>query len=209
MRAAPRPRRSQRRLYEACLFLLFDSCPPIRNPSYGVGSRTTGPCRQKAQLRFANPVAYDAGGIDANSVVIADSKGDGIPDVVVASKWQDANSAAGEVSVFLGNGDGTFQPTVTYGTGAYWTYSVAVGDVNGDGIPDLVVLNLCQTVNQYDSCNSPVAVSVLRGNGDGTFQWAVVYGTGLGNAYSLVMADLRAVESEMWLWPALYCYTQA
>jgi hypothetical protein len=47
------------------------------------------------------------------------------------------------VGVLLGNGDGTFQPAVTCDTGGYEADSVAVADVNGDGKPDLVVVNQC------------------------------------------------------------------
>ena len=47
------------------------------------------------------------------------------------------------VGVLLGNGDGTFQTAVTYGSGGYYAYSVAVADVNGDGKPDLLVANYC------------------------------------------------------------------
>jgi hypothetical protein len=54
-------------------------------------------------------------------------------------------------------GDGTFGTKMDYGTGAY-PASVAIGDVSGDGRPDLVVANL----DSY-------TVSVLLGNGDGTF----------------------------------------
>ena len=44
------------------------------------------------------------------------------------------------MSVLLGNGDGTFQPAQTYAAGAV-PRSVAVGDFNGDGKPDLAVAN--------------------------------------------------------------------
>src|SRR5215471_12831102 len=46
-------------------------------------------------------------------------------------------------------------------------FSVAVGDFNGDGVQDLAVAN-------FNSNN----VSVLLGNGDGTFQAAVNFGVG-------------------------------
>jgi VCBS repeat protein len=51
-----------------------------------------------------------------------------------------ANAASTSVSVLLGNGDGTFQAGRLFGAGTY-PRSVAVGDFNGDGKPDLVVSN--------------------------------------------------------------------
>jgi hypothetical protein len=76
----------------------------------------------------------------------------------------------GQVSVLLGNGDGTFQAPRNYGVGSY-PNSVAVGDLNGDGVPDLVV------ANGAPFGGSP-SVSVLLGNGDGTFQAARNYDAG-------------------------------
>jgi len=148
---------------------------------------------QKEQLRFAQPVAYNAGGEDAISVAVADLNGDGKLDLVAADMWQGGGSVAGEVAVLMGNGDGTFQPAVVYSTGAYDAEAVAVGDVNGDGVPDLVVVNDCGSVDQYDNCTSGTALSVLLGNGDGTFQPAAVYSTELAATYSLAMADLRGI----------------
>jgi hypothetical protein len=77
-----------------------------------------------------------------------------------------ANSDSNNVSVLLGNGDGTFQAARNFGVGSY-PLSVAVGDFNGDGVPDLAVANA--------SSNN---VSVLLGNGDGTFQAARNFGVG-------------------------------
>ena len=65
--------------------------------------------------------------------------------------------------MLLGNGDGTFQPVVAYDSGAPGAWSVTVADVNGDGKPDLVVGN-------FDGFES--VMSILLGNGDGTFQGA-------------------------------------
>ena len=52
-------------------------------------------------------------------------------------------TSSNTVSVLLGNGNGTFQAQQTFATG-YGPISVAVGDVNGDGRPDLVVANYRQ-----------------------------------------------------------------
>ena len=45
-----------------------------------------------------------------------------------------------DVSVLLGNGDGTFQPQVTYAVGSY-PDAIVAGDFNGDGRTDLAVAN--------------------------------------------------------------------
>ena len=77
------------------------------------------------------------------SVAVADVNGDGKPDLVVANVCASSadDCANGTVGVLLGNGDGTFQTAVTYGSGGYEANSVAVADVNGDGKPDLLVAN--------------------------------------------------------------------
>ncbi len=77
------------------------------------------------------------------------------------------------VTVALGKGDGTYRTAVTYGTGLTSASSVAVGDFNGDGIADLAVSGIVGTVN------APAAsLSILLGNGDGTFRPAVNYPAG-------------------------------
>src|SRR5262249_11978510 len=81
----------------------------------------------------------------------------------------------GRVLVQLGNGDGTFQPQTVYDTGP-GSYRVAVGDLNGDGKPDLAV-------------DGDTHVQVLLGNGDGTFQSALSFSADLPHA--LAIADLN------------------
>ena len=134
---------------------------------------------------FQTAPNYGTGAQDAYSVAVADVNGDGNPDLVVANEC--STCANGSVSVLLGNGDGTFQPAVTYGTGGQYAFSVAIADVNGDGKPDLVVANGC--VSSSDCANG--TVSVLLGNGDGTFQTALTYGTGGQYAYSVAIADVN------------------
>jgi hypothetical protein len=114
---------------------------------------------------FQSANSYSTGGIQSNSVVIGDVNGDGILDLVVANFSCGCYPDEGEVAVLLGNGDGTFRPVVLYDSGGEGAYSVALADLRGTGILDVVVANSVPGS----------AVDVLLGNGDGTFQPAVAY----------------------------------
>jgi hypothetical protein len=62
---------------------------------------------------------------------VADLNGDGNPDLIVADEVC-FECTAGQVSVLMGNGNGTFQTAVAYPAGIQ-PHSIAVGDLNGDG----------------------------------------------------------------------------
>jgi hypothetical protein len=139
---------------------------------------------------FQTAVSYVSGGADAFSVAVADVNGDGKPDLLVANcgpvGTPDCPVANGVVGVLLGNGDGTFQPVVTYDSGGVGAVWAAVADVNGDGKPDLLVANQCGTAA---NC-SDGSVGVLLGNGDGTFHAATTYDVGY-DIYSLAVSDIN------------------
>src|SRR5262249_44184380 len=116
-------------------------------------------------------------GLTPVSVAVGDFNGDGIPDIVTGNSGV-CCPYTGSVSVLLGNGDGTFQAAKTYLTTS-GTNSVAVGDLNGDGIPDLVTADL-----------RGHAVSVLLGNGDGTFRATVAYEVDPA-PYAVALADVH------------------
>ena len=123
----------------------------------------------KPGIGFSSPKVLSAGTTPQNSAV-GDFNGDGYMDFAVS------NSGSNNVSVFLGNGNGTFQSPVTIATDVAPTALIA-GDLNGDGKTDLVV----SVTNGFD---------FLAGNGNGTFQPAVI--DSVGNSFAaLAIVDLN------------------
>ena len=137
-------------------------------------------------VTFAAPVTFPAGA-QPQAVRIADVNGDGLPDLVVANygPGTDGTGMAG-VSVLLQNASspGSFLAPVSYATpdGAV---DVAVGDLNGDGRPDLVVASLDPDFTG--------GVSVLLQNAApaaaGTFGTATVY-AGFGQPLSVAISPV-------------------
>jgi hypothetical protein len=106
-------------------------------------------------------------------LAIGDLDADNDLDVAVANQY------SYNVSILLGDGDGTFASAVTYALGDYsYPSSVAIGDLNEDTVPDLAVAK--EVTND---------VSVLLGNGNGTFQAGVDYPAGT-SPFSVVIGDL-------------------
>jgi len=139
---------------------------------------------------FQPAVVYNSANGD-NSIAIGDLNGDRKPDLVVASQACPTLNA-GCLGVFLGNGDGTFQPEAFYPDG-YRGWEVVPGavipltiaDLNGDHKPDLVI------VSQTDGNYGHGHVGVLLGNGDGTFKPVVTYVSGGFGAFSAALADVN------------------
>src|SRR5208337_4191608 len=136
----------------------------------GTGAYTLTATLTPATTPF-QPITLSTG-TEPGALVAGDFNGDGRTDLAVA------NLASNDVSVLLGNGDGTFQKPVQYATG-YGPYALVVGDFNGDGRTDLAVAN-------FDDND----VSVLLGNGDGTFQDQKTYAAGTGPC-ALVAGDFN------------------
>jgi YD repeat-containing protein len=114
----------------------------------GIGDGTFQP-----QQRFL--LGYPVSG--PNSIAVADIDGDGKVDLVAGRNLEGNGD---NVIVFIGNGDGTFQLPRPF-QGGIGTRSVAVGDLNGDGM-------------MYVAAASTISndVTVFFGNGDGTLQLA-------------------------------------
>jgi hypothetical protein len=128
---------------------------------------------------FGKPVTYQADGRPI-AIAVGDFNSDGNPDLAVS------NAGTSDVSILLGNGDGTFQPSVNYPVGSLHSSPAGVAvtceTLGGKGL-DLVVDN-----------RGDDTVSVLVGNGDGTFQPAVDYsvGTGIGPFGVIGSVDFNA-----------------
>jgi hypothetical protein len=126
---------------------------------------------------FSAPVDYPTG-LGPNWVALGDVNGDGRLDIVATSA---EDSSPGVVSVLLAKAGGKFAAHVDYAVGAY-PHSVALGDLNGDGNLDMVVVNW--------SVLGAGSMSVLMGKGDGSFRAAVDHTAGV-DPNSVVLADLN------------------
>src|SRR5579862_9451979 len=154
------PRRAREdphmRNYASFLCWLLLAAPPLcaqGNPSFGFTEQDF------------------AAGNEPSSVVVADFNHDNKVDVAVA------NFLDGTVSVFLGNGDGTLQPALTYAVNLD-DFALTSGDFNGDGNLDLA------------ASDEGGQVSILLGNGDGTFQTKKVF-TGEVQSQSIAAGDFN------------------
>src|ERR1035437_8424973 len=125
---------------------------------------------------FQPAVAYGiSSSLEVYSISVADLNGDHKPDAVIATSFGDT----AKISVFLGNGDGTFQAERTAFSGSY-VRAVAIADLNGDGKPDLAF-----TIQGDNHYLLEPAAEVALGAGDGTF--------GVPTRYPIAWSDSLAI----------------
>ena len=115
-----------------------------------------------ASVKFTNPTFIPTAD-DPLVLVTADVNHDGKPDLI----YIDGNLfyLPRTVHVLLGNGDGTFTHSQDINLAVGGCCSIAVADVTGDGVPDLMIAG---------NDGVPLVLTVMKGNGDGTFQPPVV-----------------------------------
>jgi hypothetical protein len=131
--------------------------------------------------------------VGTQDVDLADLNGDGKLDLIAGSAFGNT------LCVLRGNGDGTFQPAQTVASFTFQGQPVAgmfqaVGDVNGDGAPDLAVTydRFYGFNDGYDGDISYAigSVAVLLGNGDGSFAVGNNYPIGPGYIAHDLLADV-------------------
>jgi uncharacterized protein (DUF2141 family) len=136
---------------------------------------------------FQSAQTYSSGGMVANAVAAQDVNGDGKPDLLVANYCGTPNNCHGILGVLLGNDDGTFQTAQTYDSGGSEAVSLAVADLNRDGKPDVIIGHF----DGHFRNRTRSAVSVLLGNGDGTFGAAQAYNSLGHQISSIAVADVN------------------
>jgi hypothetical protein len=115
-------------------------------------------------------------GASLEDVKVSDFNNDGILDLAAASVGNNS------VAILLGNGNGTFQAAVNYNAGTN-PYRLALGDFNGDGKTDIAVAD-------QGKYGAKGGVTILLGNGNGTFQTGASYTTGV-NTQGIAVADFN------------------
>jgi Bacterial Ig-like domain (group 3)/FG-GAP-like repeat len=137
---------------------------------------------------FQTPTSVALSGEVGYDIVVADLNGDGILDIA------DNDLSSNQLTVYLATSPTTYGSAISYATSDsnYYACSMAAGDLNGDGKPELV------NVNCTDSGNN---VTIYVNNGDGTFATGVYYdgamsggtNSGAANVYTaaVTVADVN------------------
>ncbi len=145
---------------------------------------------------------FDPGG-HGISIAVGDFNGDGKSDLAIANNYSNTYGT-GTASVLLGNGDGTFQTPQNFAAGTS-PESVAVGDFNGDGKPDLAVADLTN-INPTVSVlvNQLVTTTAMSGPTSSTYGQSVACTASVTNGTGpMTVGTITFMDGNTPLSPAL------
>ena len=109
---------------------------------------------------------------------MGDFNGDGILDLATSNAH---DYSVNDVTILLGNGDGSFKPGLANSAGGYSPGSLTIADLNADGVADLAV-----------GKTQSGAIAILTGNGDGTFAAVMNFATATSqNSGNIAAADFN------------------
>jgi uncharacterized repeat protein (TIGR01451 family) len=158
------------------------------------------------QLGWADEVAYNVGP-DPESVTVGDLDGDGASDLVVSNFGDGDRNDDGTLTLWFGEGDGTFSSPLTIPIGDDSIRNTAIGDLNGDGLADIAAAGLSGQITVVfgtggrnfgpatgfatvaESFTTDVAIVDL--DSDGRLDLAV---TGSGTSLTVLMNDTDLID---------------
>ncbi|MGA3024794.1 MAG: FG-GAP-like repeat-containing protein [Bryobacteraceae bacterium] len=144
----------------------------------GGSNKVTQTVAAKPGGTFVTSASLSLPGFEFQNLTTGDLTGNGRQDIVATTTY--VNQTGGTINVFMNEGDGTFASASSY-LGGTTCYSVAIADVNLDGVPDLIAA-------------TPEGVAVLLGNRDGTFQH---------ESYVLIASDVKQVAVADFNWDGI------
>jgi hypothetical protein len=178
-------------LYSAVGDFNGDGLPDIVTADHGTG--TSGKVSVYMNQGNGQFVRTDyAAGPFPNSVVVADLKGNGRLDLIVANDLNSGstNAGTGEISILYGNGDGTFQAPVTLKTGGNSPSVAMVADFNHDGFLDVAVAE--EAGSKQSPSGSDVVMFLGTGGGNFAAPYVALNNFGGGQTENGVVADVSS-----------------
>jgi len=127
---------------------------------------------------FGASSSYATEAFSSLAVKLGDLNGDGVLDLITSGN----SASGGQITVRLGNGNGTFGASSSFVSEANQTSDITVGDLNGDGFLDLL---------SGGGIGGPGYTTVWLGAGNGSFSSSQTYQMSTSSVYSVALADLN------------------
>jgi len=146
----------------------------------GWGTNTVGVFLQNANGTLDPPITYAVSHEGWDDLEVGDINNDGLSDIIVMS----GQGFSPNIGVLIQKSDGTFEPAVYYDLGGNeLAGGVAVGDVNGDNLKDIVI--------STGWAGLPNGLAVFSQNAAGTLNAPTPYSFG-GGATAVEIADVNS-----------------